>query len=65
MTALREALLNAVVHGDYTNSSDIQIEIFDDRPGTLSALWGHTLISDYIIDNKRHFVRHKAHVVCH
>jgi len=21
---------------------------------------GHTLISDYIIDNKRHFVRHKA-----
>ncbi|WP_274428045.1 ATP-binding protein [Desulfosarcina sp. BuS5] len=31
LPALREALLNAVVHRDYANSSDIQIKIFDDR----------------------------------
>ena len=30
LPALREALLNAVVHRDYTNPSDIQIKIFDD-----------------------------------
>ncbi|MCA1793866.1 MAG: putative DNA binding domain-containing protein [Desulfobacteraceae bacterium] len=40
LTAIREALLNAVVHRDYKNSSDIQIKIFDDKltffnPGTL------------------------------
>jgi len=27
---LREVLLNAVVHRDYANPSDIQIKIFDD-----------------------------------
>ncbi len=31
LPALREALLNAVVHRDYKNASDIQIKIFDDR----------------------------------
>jgi ATP-dependent DNA helicase RecG len=31
LPALREALLNAVVHRDYANPSDIQIKIFDDR----------------------------------
>jgi ATP-dependent DNA helicase RecG len=31
LPALREALLNAVVHRDYTDPSDIQIKIFDDR----------------------------------
>ena len=31
LPAIREALLNAVVHRDYTNHSDIQIKIFDDR----------------------------------
>lgn len=31
LPALREAILNAVVHRDYTNPSDIQIKVFDDR----------------------------------
>src|SRR4030065_331986 len=31
LPALREALLNAVVHRDYTDGSDIQIKIFDDH----------------------------------
>jgi ATP-dependent DNA helicase RecG len=31
LTALREVILNAVVHRDYTVPSDIQIKIFDDR----------------------------------
>jgi ATP-dependent DNA helicase RecG len=31
MEALRELLLNAVVHRDYKNTSDIVIKIFDDR----------------------------------
>lgn len=40
LTALREALLNAVVHRDYRNASDVQIKIYDDHltifsPGTL------------------------------
>ena len=30
LPALRETLLNAVVHRDYANSSDIQIKIFDE-----------------------------------
>ncbi len=29
LPALREALLNAVVHRDYRNPSDIQIKIYD------------------------------------
>ncbi|XBG74175.1 ATP-binding protein [Enterococcus cecorum] len=38
--AVREAIMNAFVHRDYTMSSDIKIEIFDDRlaissPGSL------------------------------
>lgn len=40
LPALREALLNAVVHRDYANASDIQIKVFDDSitifsPGSL------------------------------
>ena len=40
LKALREALLNAVVHRDYRNASDVQIKIYDDHltifsPGTL------------------------------
>jgi hypothetical protein len=31
LPALREALVNAIVHRDYTDGSDIQIKIFDDR----------------------------------
>ena len=31
LPAIREALLNAVVHRDYTDGSDIQIKIYDDH----------------------------------
>jgi hypothetical protein len=40
LPAIREALLNAVIHRNYTDGSDIQIKIFDNqisifRPGLL------------------------------
>ena len=42
--ALREAVLNAVAHRDYSNSAPIQIRVYDDRislwnPGALPAHW--------------------------
>lgn len=48
LQALRELVLNAVVHRDYKNTSDIIIKIFDDRirisnPGTL---YGNLNIED-------------------
>ncbi len=30
-TALREAVINALIHRDYTNNSNLQIKIFDDK----------------------------------
>ncbi len=48
LEALRELLLNAVVHRDYRNTSDIIIKIFDDRivftnPG---VLYGNLTVED-------------------
>jgi ATP-dependent DNA helicase RecG len=31
LAQLREALLNAVIHRNYSDGSDIQIKIFDDK----------------------------------
>lgn len=44
LAALREAVLNAVVHRDYRSMNQIQIKIYNDRiylwnPGTLPANW--------------------------
>ena len=52
LPALREALLNAVVHRDYANSSDIQIKIFDDRITIFSPgkLYGGLTIEDLLTD---------------
>ncbi len=61
MPALREALLNAVVHRDYTNSSDIQIKTFDD-PDTifsLGGLYGGITIEDLKTDHYQSRIRNK------
>ena len=61
LPALREALLNAVVHRSYTDPSDIQIKIFDDQitlfsPGTF---YGGISIADIQADNYRSSLRNK------
>lgn len=61
LPALREVLLNAVVHRDYSNTSDIQIKIFDDRitifsPGTL---YGGLTIEDLNTDTYQSRTRNK------
>ena len=61
LPALREALLNAVVHRSYTDPSDIQIKIFDDKitifsPGTF---YGGISIADIQADNYRSSLRNK------
>lgn len=61
LPALREALLNAVVHRSYTDPSDIQIKIFDDSisifsPGTL---YGGLTVAEIQADNYRSSLRNK------
>lgn len=61
LPALREALLNAVVHRDYRNPSDIQIKIYDKQltifsPGTL---YGGLTIDDLQTDNYPSQLRNK------
>ncbi len=61
LPALREALLNAVVHRDYTDGSDIQIKIFDRQitifnPG---AFYGGLTVADIQADNYRSSLRNK------
>ena len=61
LPALREALLNAVVHRSYTNPNDIQIKIFDDSitifsPGTF---YGGISIADIQTDNYKSSLRNK------
>lgn len=61
LPALRETLLNAVVHRDYTNSSDIQIKIFDDRITIFSPgkLYGGLTIADLSTDHYQSRLRNK------
>ncbi len=61
LEALRELLLNAVVHRDYKNASDIVIKIFDDRivftsPG---RLFGNLTIEDLQRDDYVSSIRNK------
>ena len=61
LPALREVLLNAVVHRDYANSSDIQIKIFDEQitifsPGTL---YGGLMMEDLRTDTYQSRTRNK------
>jgi ATP-dependent DNA helicase RecG len=61
LPALRETLLNAVVHRDYTNPSDIQIKIFDDRITFFSPgkLVGGLTVEDLKTDNYQSHLRNK------
>lgn len=61
LSALREVLLNAVVHRDYTNSSDIQIKIFDDRITIFSPgkLYGGLSMADLSTDYYHSRLRNK------
>jgi len=61
VSALRELLLNAVVHRDYTSPTDIQIKIFDNaitffNPG---KLYGGLTIEDLKTDSYQSHTRNK------
>ena len=61
LEAIRELLLNAVVHRDYKNTSDIVIKIFDDRilftsPG---CIYGNLTIADLERDDYVSSIRNK------
>lgn len=61
LESIRELLLNAVVHRDYKNSSDIVIKIFDDRilftnPG---RIYGNLTIEDLKRDDYVSSIRNK------
>lgn len=61
LPALRETLLNAVVHRDYANPSDIQIKIFDDRITFFSPgkLYGGLTVEDLKTDHYQSHLRNK------
>ena len=61
LPALREALLNAVVHRDYKDGSDIQIKILDDRISIFSPgiFYGGLTVADIQTDNYRSSLRNK------
>jgi ATP-dependent DNA helicase RecG len=61
LPALREALLNAVVHRDYTDGSDIQIKIFDDHITIYSPgrLYGGLNLAELDSDNYKSRLRNK------
>jgi ATP-dependent DNA helicase RecG len=61
LPALREVLLNAIVHRDYANSSDIQIKVFDDRISFFSPgkLYGGLSIADLATDHYQSRLRNK------
>lgn len=61
LPALREVLLNAVVHRDYANASDIQIKIFDDQITVYSPgkLYGGITIEELSTDTYQSCTRNK------
>ena len=61
LPALREALLNAIVHRDYTNPSDILVKIFDDRITIFSPgnLFGGLTVDDLATDHYQSRLRNK------
>lgn len=61
MPALREALVNAIVHRDYTDGSDIQIKIFDNSITIFSpgSLYGGLTLDDLQSDHYPSRLRNK------
>lgn len=61
LPALREILLNAIVHRDYTNPSDIQIKIFDDHITFFSPgkRYSGLTLEDLQTDNCQSHLRNK------
>ena len=61
LPALREALLNAVVHRDYANASDIQVKIHDDRLTIFSPgkLYGGLTLTELATDHYQSQTRNK------
>lgn len=61
MPAIREALLNAVIHRNYTDGSDIQIKIFDDQISIFSPglLYGGLKLDELKSDNYKSRLRNK------
>ena len=61
LAALREALLNAVVHRDYKDGSDIQVKIFDDKLTIFSPgrLYDGLTLQELQQDNYRSRLRNK------
>jgi ATP-dependent DNA helicase RecG len=61
LAAVREALLNALIHRDYRSSTDVQIKIFDQRitffnPG---GLYGNITEADLLTDTYQASTRNK------
>jgi ATP-dependent DNA helicase RecG len=61
LPAIREAFLNAVVHRDYANASDIQIKIFDDKITIFSPgkLYDGITVDALSTDNYQSRIRNK------
>lgn len=61
LAAIREAFLNAVVHRDYANSSDVQIKIFDDKITIFSPgkLYGGITVDQLATDHYQSRIRNK------
>ena len=61
LPAIREALLNAVIHRNYTDGSDIQIKIFDDQISIFSPglLYGGLKLDELKSDNYKSRLRNK------
>ena len=61
LPAIREALLNAVIHRNYTDASDIQIKIFDDQISIFSPglLYGGLKLEELASDNYKSRLRNK------
>ncbi len=59
--AIKESLLNAIVHRDYKETNDIQIKVFDDKITIFSPgkLYGNLTVEDILNNNYQSSLRNK------